>query len=333
MDHISVLERNLVIIHRGPEYVPDFAEIAGKICAIDPSIVVFCVGPKTTRAMPDEDWKRPTLTVALFSNFKADIRRGPILMNRAIHKLGQYRAFIEAGLPTPPTLRFTPGMRLDPIMFGEYVVIKPTDPDLASYGRGIQLFRRRKLETMTIADFPRDHLIHRDRSGFIVQRYIDTGPLLPLYRVVTLFGTPLYMWLGREKVPEPPLGETDEEIERHRITSNTGNFREILLGIDEEVLALASRVGEALPDVPALGSDITRDVKSGKLYVLECNPGGNTWHFSSKLTAGVRQRIGGASLVGAKKAEQIGRRMLIDQLGAFDRAAEVLVRKVRELAR
>ena len=129
------------------------------------------------------------------------------------------------------------------------------------------------------------------------------------------------------------LGETDEEIERHRITSNTGNFREILLGIDEEVLALASRVGEALPDVPALGSDITRDVKSGKLYVLECNPGGNTWHFSSKLTAGVRQRIGGASLVGAKKAEQIGRRMLIDQLGAFDRAAEVLVRKVRELAR
>ena len=324
---------NLVIIHRGPEYAQDFEEIAGKIAAIDPAIAVHPVDHRASRVMSDAAWKLPTLTVALLSKYKADIRRGPVLANRPIHKGGQHRVFVQAGLPTPPTVRFVPGMKLDPILFGDYVVIKPTSPDLASYGRGIQLFRRRKLESMTMADFPRDHLIRRDRNGFIVQRYIDTGPRLPLYRVVTLFGTPLYMWLGQEKVPQMPPGQTDEEIERHRITSNTGTFREILLRVEDEILALASRVGEAFPDIPTLGVDITREESSGKLYVLECNPGGNIWHFSSKLTAGVRQRLGGASLVGAKKAEAIGRRMLIDQLGAFDRVAEVLVRKARELAR
>lgn len=326
-------ERNLIIIHRGPEYVQDFQVIADKISAIEPTIDVHPVDYRASRIMPDEAWKLPTLTVALQSKYKATIRRGPVLANRPIHKTGQYRIFVQAGLPTPPTARFVPGMKLDPIMFGEYVVIKPTSPDIASYGRGIQLFRRRKLETMTIADFPHDHLIRRDRNGFIVQRYIDTGPRLPLYRVVTLFGTPLYMWLGQEKVPQPPPGQTDDDIERHRITSNTGTFREILLDVQEEILALASRVGEAFPDIPTLGIDITREQNSGKLYVLECNPGGNIWHFSSKLTAGVRQRLGCASLVGAKKAEAIGRQMLIDQLCAFDRAADVLVRKVRELAR
>ena len=87
-----------------------------------------------------------------------------------------------------------------------------------------------------------------------------------------------------------------------------------------------------MPDVPLLGMDIICEEKSGKPYVLECNPGGNTWHFSSKLTAGVRRRMGGVTLVGEKKAELLGRQMLIDQFGAWDRAAEVLVEKTRQLA-
>jgi hypothetical protein len=42
--------------------------------------------------------------------------------------------------------------------------------------------------------------------------------------------------------------------------------------------------------------------------------------------------MGGGSIVGAKKADLIGRQMLIDQLGAFDRAAEVLIEKTNQLA-
>ena len=324
-------ERNLIIIHRGPEYVRDVREIAEKMSARDPGISVFCVDPGTTSAMPDENWGKPTLTVALMSKFKADIRRGPVLANRAIHKTGQHRIFMRAGLPTPPTLRFTPGMTLDPIMFGEHVLIKPTSPHLASYGRGIQLFRRRKLETMRIAEFPRDHLIHRDRNGFIVQRFIDTGPLLRMFRVQTFFGVPLYCWSARETAPRPPIGGTDEAIEGSCVVSNAGQDRERWLCADTDVINLATRVGMAFPDIPILGTDIIPEARTGKLFVLECNPGGNTWHFSASSSAEIRQQFGGNHF-SPKKAEDAGRRAMIEQFGAFDRAAEVLVRKVQERA-
>jgi hypothetical protein len=89
-------ERNLVIIHRGPDYVRDFREISDRITAIDPEISVFAIDARTSRVMPDDAWARPTLTVALLAKFAAQIRRGPILANRAIHKTGQYHIF-QAG--------------------------------------------------------------------------------------------------------------------------------------------------------------------------------------------------------------------------------------------
>jgi hypothetical protein len=328
-----MVERNLIIIHRGSEYVRDFRQISEKIAAIDPGIHVFPVNAAMSRAVPDDAWARPTLTVALLAKFKSEIRRGPVLANRAIHKAGQYRIFRKAGLPTPPTERFVPGMKLDPIVFGEYVVIKPTSPDIASQGRGIQLFRRRRLEAMSRADFPRDHLIHHDRNGFLVQRFVDTGPYIRMFRVSTLFGVPLYCWSAQEVVPFPAIGGSDEDVEKIRIASNAGEDRVRTLCTDPVVLELGARVGAAFPDIPILGTDIIPEEKTGKLYVLECNPGGNTWHFSSGETASIRRQFGGGSLVGEKKAEENGRQRMIDQFGAFDRAAEVLVQKVHDLAK
>lgn len=325
-------ERNLVIIHRGPEYDRDFREISARIAAVDPGIAVFPVGPVVPRPIPEEAWTRPTLTVALLARYLVEIRRGPVLVNRPIHKTGQHHIFTRARLPVPPTERFVPGMKLDPILFGEYVIIKPTNPEFASYGRGIQLFRRRKLESMRLSDFPGDHLIHRDQSGYIVQRFIDTGPMLPMFRVQTLFGVPLYCWSARNALPCPPVGGTDAEVERLSVVSNAGQDRIRRLSADAEALDLGARVGAAFPDIPILGIDIIPDQRTGKLYVIECNPGGNTWHFTAAATADIRRQFGGGSLVGEKKAEENGRQAMIDQLGAFDRAAEVLVRKTRELA-
>lgn len=325
-------ERNLIVIHGGSDYVRDFEEIARKISAIDPTIFVSCIDKSTSRAVPDDAWQRRTLTVALRPKFNADIRRGPVLRNRPILKPRQYKILLDAGLPTPPTALFSPGMKLDPIMFGEYVVIKPTDPKLASYGRGIRLFRRRKLETMKITDFPRDHFIHRDRDGYIVQRFVDTGPFLGVYRVLTLFGVPLYCFGAQDKLPQPRVSGTDDEVEKLRVTSNTGTFRVRWLCSDPDLLDLAARVGKAFPDIPVLGTDIIREEATGRPFVLECNPGGNTWHISSRQTASVRRAMGGGSLVGPKKADEIGRQMLIDQFGAFDLSAAVLVKKTNELA-
>lgn len=324
-------DRNLIILHRGPEYERDFKPIAERVQALDPAISVFCLSAGAKRISPEPDWTKPSLTVALQQTFRVPIRRGPVLANRPIHKPGQHRIFLAAGLPAPPTLPFVPGMKLDPIMFGEYVVIKPGDPQIGSYGRGVQLFRRRKLEKMRYADFPRDHFIHRDPQGYLVQRFIDSGPLITLYRVLTLFGAPLYCWLAREKLPRPPVAGTDEEIEALRITNN-GPFRERFLTKEQDVLDLSTRVGNAFPDIPILGMDILREEKSGKLYVLEVNPGGNTWHFSSKLTTRVRQEMGGLSLHGERKSELLGWQMMVDQFGAFDRAAEVLAEITRNRA-
>jgi hypothetical protein len=105
-----------------------------------------------------------------------------------------------------------------------------------------------------------------------------------------------------------------------------------MLKHEDDTLELARRVHDAFPTIPLLGIDIIREEKTGKLFVIECNAGGNVWHFSSKTNVPLRRILGGASLVGAKKAEEVARQMHIDQFGAFDRAAEVLVRKTRELA-
>jgi hypothetical protein len=87
--------------------------------------------------------------------------------------------------------------------------------------------------------------------------------------------------------------------------------------IDEpDVLDLARRVARAVPDIPLHGIDIVRERRTGRLMVLEFNPGGNTWHFSS--TAGRATQI-----------EAGGRERLIAQFGAFDIAARVLVERTR----
>ena len=49
---------------------------------------------------------------------------------------------------------------------------------------------------------------------------------------------------------------------------------------DADILALARRAHAALPEIALQGIDIIREAGSGKLFVLEANPGGNTWIFS-----------------------------------------------------
>lgn len=327
-----MVRRNLILIHRGPEYEQDFKEISDKIFAMDPDITIYSLAAGSSDQLPEAAWQRPTLTVALNSVFNLKVRRGPVLKNYQIGKLAQHRIFQEAGMATPPTLPFKFGMKLDPIMFGEFVVIKPMSLDLGSQGRGVQLFRRRRLEAMRPSDFPPGHLVHRDSEGYLVQKFIDTGDHVSYNRVSTFFSEPMYSYFSRAKSPRGSLDSPDGIIEKLPVTNNSSSFRERALKIEEDVVALARRVHGAFPGIPLLGTDILREQGTGRLFVIECNPGGNTWHFSSKMNRPLRLRMGGASLVGAKKAEAVARQMHIDQFGAFDRAARVLVEKTRSLA-
>jgi hypothetical protein len=324
--------RNLILIHRGPEYEQDFEEISAKVLALDPDITIYSLAAGSTDQLPESAWQRPTLTVALNSKFNLKVKRGPILKNHQISKLAQHRIFQDADLPTPPTLPFRFGMQLDPIMFGDFVIIKPMSLVLGSHGRGVQLFRRRRLETMLSSDFPSGHLIHQDREGYLVQKFIDTGEFVSYNRVSTFFLEPMYSYFSSSKSIRGSLDSPNEIIESLPITNNSSRFRDRQLRAEDDVVAFARRVHEAFPNVPLLGTDILREHGTGKLFVIECNPGGNTWHFSSKMNLPLRLKMGGASLVGQKKAHVIARKMHIDQFKAFDRAARILAEKTQTLA-
>jgi hypothetical protein len=246
--------------------------------------------------------------------------------------LDQYETFRRAGIPTPPTLPFRFGMMLDPLLFGEFVLIKPMDLNQTSKGVGVQLFRRQRLERIQPSYFPPNHFIHKARKGYLVQRFIDTGPHPSSYRVQTFFGRVIYSWQTILAAQRCPLDAPDSEIERTRVVSQGGE-KERKFATEPDVLRLAEELHAQFPHIPTLGTDILREESTQRLYVLECNPGGDTWHFSSDRGEVVRLGIGNAKVNGTARANQIARRTLIEQYGAFDIVAKALVDKTRSLAK
>ena len=104
-----------------------------------------------------------------------------------------------------------------------------------------------------------------------------------------------------------------------------GNFtqkgdRTITFESEDDVLAVAKKTAEAFDHVPLLGIDIVRHASTSALYVLELNPGGNTWHFSSRMWEERRNKF-------PKLAQEMK-----TQFNAFDVSARALVEKTRLLA-
>jgi hypothetical protein len=102
---------------------------------------------------------------------------------------------------------------------------------------------------------------------------------------------------------------------------------------DITVHALPFRSTDQLPTLawrwPTL---VSASSSTGALYVLECNPGGNIWHFSPTIGAGLRLGFGNAKVNGEERAHQIARRMLIEQYGAFDIVAKTAVEQTHRPA-
>lgn len=324
-----MIRRNLVLIHRGPGYARDFSDIGRKVIARDPSIAVFHLPVKLKAELPAEAWSRPTLTVALSRDFVIPIRRGPILRNRPIGKLEQQEIFRRNAIPTPAALPFRPGMRLDPAVFGDFVVVKPLDLGATSHG-GVRLFRRARLETMTEAGLAPDDPLLRRPGAHMVQRFVASGRRPRAFRVQTFLGRALYCYEMEILAEQPPLTSADAELDRFIVASNAAERSRTLVN-DEAAIRLAEAAHAALPDIPILGIDMIREEGTGELFVLECNAGGNTWHFTSEIGSGVREYLGRFAPEPVQRND-IGRQMLIGQFGAFDIAAEVLVRKTAELA-
>lgn len=305
--------RNLVLVHRpGSQDVADFIRIRELIGERAPDIETFIArwdhpGSVTRRKAA----RRPCLVFSPtpLSSFRPI--SGKIYCGRNISKLEQARRLWSAGVATPETILYGPGTELDPSKWGELTVLKP---DTGGGGKDIQVVR-----TKAIREAMRLHLGRR----MIAQPFIDTGPYPAKYRLLAIFGRPLYCEHQASVAQAPQVGPEGSEQIEGLITSQasspaTAGTRRTTVSNELDVLAFAPIVADAFPEVPVLGLDIIREAATGKLYVLEVNPLGYTWHLSSKL---------------GKIAQ---RRLQIDRYAQFDAlstAADSLIEKTRAEAR
>ncbi len=277
-------ERNLILGHTiGWQSAEDWHAIARHVRDIDPRIETFIARTdlpnSATRRMAAS---RPTLVVSPgpLSRFRPS--RGSIYQGRAIPKLEQLRFLAAAGVNIPRTRVLTADLRLDPAEWGDFVIVKPTDLATSSYGRGIQLMRTGRVRYIAPHDYPADH--PGRRGPMVVQQFIDSGDRISYYRVLTFFGEPLYAQLSWGTEQRIDLAASDEAIESSVIATQPLEKNKAFVD-DRDVIALARAAHAAMPDVPLKGCDIIREARTGTLYVLEVNPGGNTWHFSSSYLA------------------------------------------------
>jgi len=243
--------------------------------------------------------------------------RGPVFSGQAIVKSEQMRLMAKAGVRTPKWTFLTPNKIFNEAEWGKAVIVKPNAFGFATVGRGIELMRTSAVRYIPNEAYPVDH---PGRKGpMLVQQFIDTGEFSEDYRVVTIFGKPLYALKRRslikmERPTERLSGRTSKGV-----VSYTGNVneRDAHFCYEKDVLDFASRVYLAIPQVPFQAIDIRRDINTGHLYCLEINPGGNTWNFSSKLAQVV------PTIDGIRRE---------DQFGAWEIAARALVSMARSHA-
>jgi hypothetical protein len=316
---------NLCLVVRPKRLDPgDFGVIAKIMQTVDPHILTTILTPyDSAESVKPERWKYRSVTVAIGPSGHFTPQRGPILQNGAVSKLEQYSRFLDAGVATPRTARFEFGKRYLPEEWSEFVILKPLPLTMTSKAGRTRLYRTRRLEQLSPKSLPEDHFL-RDGPG-LVQELIDTGTYPSKFRVLSLFGNPLYSSMTRSMAPRVSLDASDEVIEASIIDAKNPlskaadkDEKRSLLVADPEVLAFASRVHSAFPRKPVLGIDILKRESDGKLFALEVNAGGNVWHLSSPKEKH-RIRLG-------------GKEAMVAQLDAWNVAARALIRVAREHA-
>lgn len=219
----------------------------------------------------------------------------------------QYRKIKEAGLPVLQWCEVREGTELDPADWGEYVVLKPEG---GKRGRGVKITKTRKVRW-------KDEMQEGERV--VAQQFAYTGELPVSYRVLTFLGEPLYCMKSVNISCGNKLErvESSKDFAGHNIVA-TARQGEVQLVNDSEVMDFAREVAGAFKEIPVLGIDVVRDIRSSELYCVEVNPYGQTWHFSSELGEMVQEAMG---------------QRFEDQFEAFKVVSDVVVKKAHLLAK
>jgi len=220
----------------------------------------------------------PRRRTLIFSPAATDIRlwRGTLYKGQRLDKSLQYAALERRSIPVPPWALLTRDRQPDLSGFGSYVVVKP---DRGGLGAEVKIMRRGRVRWRQITTN-----YAGVSEGLIVQAFIYTGPRPVSYRISTLFGQALYCVRYEASHARPALagsGAFDRSLDGKGVNIvSTSKGCTIALDYEEEVIRFAERAHEAFPETPVLGVDVIREQPSGKLYVLEVNPGGAGWHFA-----------------------------------------------------
>lgn len=287
----SAARRAIVLGHQpGWQAAEDWWEVARRIVAADPTTCVYVVDIMVKdERLAEQVATLPTLYMSPGPLRAFRILHGKVYHGRQIHKFDQARLLHEGGARVPNTTMLRPDIKLDEAVWGEFVVVKPSDPGATSKGIGVNLVRTSSLSYRAPADYPKGH--PGAKSSMIVQSFIDTGPFVTNYRLLTCLGQPLYLQRATSNVAITLQG-SDDDIEALPVDIQAHPHRERELIYDADIVALGALCYRAIPDVPVQGIDIVRHHRTGKLFVLELNPGGNTWHFSSSFMKPFRDAAG-----------------------------------------
>jgi hypothetical protein len=307
--------RNLVLVtnHRVNRR-SDFERIAAHVREGAPDVAPFVLKDARARTLLPLLALRPTLVVSPIRLKRFRPWRGCVRQGRALGKPAEYRALERRGLPVPRWTTLATGQTPDLDGFGDYVVVKPEQG-----GRGAEVKIKRKGR---VRWRPIETRYPVPSQRWIVQDFIYTGPWPVSYRVTTLFGETLFAWRseadhGRRPLRGPTAFRGGADGGGMSIVSSGRGCR-ISLADDPEILRLAQRAHAAFPELPVLGVDILREEPTGKLYVLEVNSIGRTWHLSSPTGREIQASFG------------------LDFEAQFDglrKAARVLVEQTRRQAR
>ncbi len=310
------LKKAVIVVHR-KESGDNFQEIAKRIKKLDPTIGVTMVSEfLTSKMVPAEFLNLPLLVIYLCNPPPTEFNVAAKLAVKEMSKIEEYEHFKKHNLSCLPIERFEWGGELDPAIYGDWVVLKPEH--IQSTGRDVNMIPTKEISKLKLADFPDGHLIHQD--SYLVQKFVKTGEYPTHYRATVFLNEVICSMEVVQNSIYPAQSNPINELLKNSVASNLTDNRAIKLMIDNEINAFALRIAEKFPMNPLLGIDVIRDQDTGDLFVLETNSGGNTWHFSSEIGRKAREYMG-------------GRKPMVLQYNAWDRAAEALVKKTHELAK
>lgn len=297
------------------EAIDDFRKAGALISARAPEIKVSVLSTASalTPLHTAATAMRPTLSIEMDRLKWLQPMRGARLVHQRMGKIKQLAALEAAGLPIPKWVEIVPGTKLDPAVWGPYVVVKPSR---GARGAFVRITKTGRVSYTDPVDYPEDH--PGRRAPMLAQRYVHTGRWPKAFRVLTYLGRPLMAIRYEGRKDFTPLERPDgfRHGQGESIVASAKGCT-IALAADQDVLDLAVQTHAVFPTIPSLGVDILRDEATGMLHLIEINPSGNSWML--------------CGTTGREMQKQFGLNFY-EQFGALDVIAEASIEAARKLA-